>query len=250
LLLADLTGATDVRLRALARALAGRIVVDLARHGTARRRGLGQLRMATLPDTGGDLDLDSSLEALTEARLAGRAVSWDELRGVTWQRREMALCLVVDRSGSMGGERLATAALAAAAIALRAPDEHSVLVFSGRVDALVEAGTPRPVDAVVEQLLALRGHGTTDLVGALRSAGEQLARSRAARKVCVLLSDCRSSVDEGLSEAVEALDELVVIAPAGDADDARALALSAGARFGSLAGPSAVAQVLNELLAG
>ena len=41
-LLADLTGATDQHLRALSRRLAGRLMVELARNGEARRRGGGQ----------------------------------------------------------------------------------------------------------------------------------------------------------------------------------------------------------------
>ena len=43
------------------------------------------------------------------------------------KRKPLNLGLVLDRSGSMGGKPLATAALAAAAVASRAPEDYSVL---------------------------------------------------------------------------------------------------------------------------
>ena len=67
-MLADMTGATDERLRALARRLAGRIVIGLARADAARRRGIGKMRSLPMDDTGGDLDMDASLEVLQLAR--------------------------------------------------------------------------------------------------------------------------------------------------------------------------------------
>jgi hypothetical protein len=55
----------------------------------------------------------------------------------------------------------------------------------------------------------------------------------------------------GLGDAVGAaagLDELVVIAPAGDSDEAEAFARSTGARLTTVAGPSDVADALAEVL--
>ena len=46
-------------------------------------------------------------------------------------------------------------------------------------------GADKPTEHVVTDVLSLRGHGTTDLAGALRAAGEQLGRSAAARKVAI-----------------------------------------------------------------
>ena len=43
-LLAEMAGATDRTLRELARRLAGRLVLDLARTGAPRTKGLGKLR--------------------------------------------------------------------------------------------------------------------------------------------------------------------------------------------------------------
>src|SRR6266508_3798029 len=128
-LLADLTGATDAALRELARRLAGKLVLDLGRlPGVIKPRGTGRMREQPYRPDGGDLDIDASVDALTPAR-HGPAVDPDRLRVRGWTRPGTAWCLLVDRSGSMGGKPLATAAVAAAAVAHRGHDDYSVLAF-------------------------------------------------------------------------------------------------------------------------
>lgn len=193
------------------------------------------------PD-GGDLDLDASIEAIVEGR--GGAIDVDRLRMRSWSRPTTAICLLVDRSGSMGGAPLATAALAASAVANRAPDDYSVLAFGKDVVVAKGQTTPKPVELVVNDLLSLRGYGTTDLAGAMRVAALQLARSRASRKVTVLLSDCRATVDGDPDAAAASLDELVVVAPESDADEAAAFCRRTGARIVTVSGPSDVPAAL------
>ena len=48
--------------------------------------------------------------------------------------------------------------------------------------------------------------------------------------------------------AAAMLDELVIIAPAGDSDEAEAFARRVGARLTTAAGPSSVAEALAEVL--
>ncbi|MPQ98962.1 VWA domain-containing protein [Modestobacter sp. I12A-02628] len=246
-MLADMAIATDERLRAAARRLAARIVLDLARRGTALGRGIGRLR-AVPASTGGDLDVDASLDAVLAGRAERRPPDADELVARQWARPELALCLVVDRSGSMGGERLAAAALTASACAFRAPGDHAVLVFAGEVEVLRPMDSARPAAAVVDSILALRGHGTTALTDALCAAAAQLERTRAARRVVVLLSDCRTTDELDPVLIARRLPELVVLAPAGDTEQAEDLARRSGARWAALTGaadaPAALAALL------
>jgi Mg-chelatase subunit ChlD len=247
-LLADMTRATDTRLRELARRLAARLMLDVARRGRARPRGTGRIETAPyLPDAG-DLDIDASTEAILEARAAGSAIDPERLRVRRWVQPRTAVCLLVDRSGSMGGRPLATSAVAAAAVAFRAPDDFSVVSFAKDSVVVKSQDGTTPVETVVDGVLALRGHGTTDLAGALAVAGQQLARSSAGRKIVVLLSDCRATEPGDVVLAASALDELAIVAPDGDDEEAVKLAGQVGAALTTVTGPTAAADALSQVL--
>jgi Mg-chelatase subunit ChlD len=246
-LLAAMTTATDEQLRAAAIRLSARIVLERARTGRASMRGISRLR----PVRGaadGDLDLDASMEGVAAARAEARPVARDDLTTVQWARPRTAFAVVVDRSGSMSGARLASAATVAAACALRAPQEHAVLSFAGTVDVIRALSSDIPPAAVAERLLRLRGHGVTRLAEALRAAQDQLARARARRQVVILLSDCRSTDDDDIVETARALPELVILAPAGDHEQAAHLAGQAGARWAAIEHPLDAAAILDRLL--
>jgi Mg-chelatase subunit ChlD len=248
-LLAAMAGATDEGLRELARALAGRILVDVARIGVASHRGVGRMSIQSARTAMGDLDLDASADAIVAARAAGRPLQVDDLSVAAWRRPSTALCLLVDRSGSMHGERLAAATIAAAAVAYRAGDDCSIVAFAEDAVVVEAQNEHRAVDDVVSDLLRLRGHGTTDVGLALRVAARQLDRSRAGRKVAVLLSDCRVTAGGDPTADAAHLAELAVIAPADDLDDARRLAGAVGARCVGLSGPSGVPAAVADALA-
>jgi Mg-chelatase subunit ChlD len=247
-MLADIASATDQRLRDLARRLAAGLFLDLARRGASTRRGVGKIVESSYRPDGGDLDLDASFGVIAEAIAAGAAVDVERLRIRSWSTPDTALCLLVDRSGSMGGKPLATAAIAAAAIAMRNPASYSVLAFGKDVVAMKSQESDKSSERVVTDVLSLRGHGTTDLAGALRSAGEQLSRSTAARKIAVLLSDCRSTVEGDVRAAAAALAEVIVVAPEQDCEEARKFAIECGARIATVAGPSHVVEALAVVL--
>jgi Mg-chelatase subunit ChlD len=247
-LLADLTGATDQKLRELACRLAGRLFLDLAKRGPAAPRGVGRLRTQRYRPDGGDLDIDASLDALVMASAVGAVVDPDDLRVRSWSTPGTAICLLVDRSGSMSGRPHATAAVAASAVAWRSPADYSVLSFGKDVVAAKSQEVAKPNEGVIDSVLALRGFGTTDVAGALRAAADQLARSNAGRKITVLLSDCRATAPGDVPAAARTLGELVIVAPETDAAEARELAEQIGARFTTVAGPSDVAAALARVL--
>jgi len=248
-LLVDVARAADPALSDLARRLAGRVLVRFAQSPSTTTAGSGVGRLQrTAFRPGMDIDLDGSLEPLLEARAAGAVPAESALRGVAWARRSTAICLLVDRSGSMGGSRVLAAALAAAAVAQRTDDDYSVIAFAD--DAVVVKGQAeeRRAEAVVDDLLALVGYGMTDVALALRTARAELARSTAGRRVAVLLSDCRSTNgDDPLAEAA-GLDEVHVLAPAGETDEAERLARAGGGRCVELAGPLDVPAALSALM--
>lgn len=246
-LLADLAGATDQRLRRLAGDLAARIAVDVARVGATSRRAVGRPVRASAAVTEGELDLDASLEAIHSSHAAGGAPDPDQLVVSSWERPDTEVCLLVDRSGSMLGDRLATAAVAAAAVVLRSPSS-SVVAFADRPIVLSSPSDPRTAASVVNDLLTLRGFGVTDVAAALRAAQELLSRTTATRRMTLLLSDARATAGSDPAVWAATVDELVVLAPADDAADAEALAASAAARCVHLSGPSTVVDALTEAI--
>lgn len=250
-LLADLTGATDERLRAMARQLAGRLMVDLGRIGPQRRRGVSRLRSVPAREAEGDIDVDASLDAIVATRSGAGAV--DEADGLhvqAWQRPSTAVCLLVDRSGSMAGDRLAAAAVAAASVIFRAPLDCSVVAFAEDAIVLKAQDEVRDPDEVVADLLRLRGFGVTDLGLALRTAAAQLARSTAGRRITLLMSDCRVTAGGDALVHAAGTQEVAVLAPAGDTADAEAFADALGARWTELAGPTSVPDAISTVLLG
>ena len=246
-LLALMTTATDERLRAAAIRLSAQIVLDRARAGRPAAGGVSRLRSAR-GALDGDLDIDASIDGVSAARAEARPVGHDDLTTVHWARPRTAFAVVVDRSGSMSGARLAAAATVAAACALRAPQEHAVLSFAATVDVIRPLVSDIAPAAVAERLLGLRGHGVTRLADALKAAREQLAPARARRRVVILLSDCRGTDEDDTLELARSLPELIILAPADDHEQADQLASMSGARWAPLAHPLDAAAALDQLL--
>jgi Mg-chelatase subunit ChlD len=246
-LLAAMTRATDENLRAAAIRLSASIVLERARAGRPTMGGVSRLRTVR-GAADGDLDIDASLEGVAEARAEGRPVSAEDLVTVQWAKAPTAFAVVIDRSGSMSGPRLAAAATVAAACALRAPAEHAVLSFAGTVDVIRPLVSDITPAVVAERLLRVRGHGVTKLGAALKAAGEQLAAARARRRVVILLSDCRSTDEDDTLPAARALDELIILAPGDDHEQAAHLATLAGARWAVIDRPLDAATALDHLL--
>lgn len=247
-LLAEMNHATDVGLRGLAKELAARLVLDVAREQAPDSSGVGRIVTVPYRPDGGDLDVERSIEGIVAARAERRLVEPEELALRSWASPTTAWCLVVDRSGSMHGRPLATAALAAAAVALRADREYAVLSFGREVVAPKAMWEVRSIEDVIDRVLALRGHGTTDVARALWSAGQQLRTASAVRRVTILLSDCRPTEPGDAVAAARALDELVIVAPEGDSAEAAELADVVGARWTTIGGPSSVVAAIARVL--
>jgi len=195
--------ATDPALARLALALATRLALGAAAP-VGSRGGSGPARWAPADGREGELDLD---------RLADAVLEGDRLPVRVWERRSPALCLVVDRSGSMAGTGLALAAVTAAALAWRAPADHSVLLVSDHVVVVKAQGERRSPEAVVADLLRARASGSTDLALGLEAAQAQVARSPARRSRVLLLSDGRDTTGRDPVPLARDFEHLAVVEP-------------------------------------
>ncbi|HWE55179.1 MAG TPA: vWA domain-containing protein [Acidimicrobiales bacterium] len=251
-LLADLTRATDPRLRAQARDLAAALVIPAARRAGPSRPG-GSARLGPVRDGGVDLDIDATVERLGEhPELRAEDLRW---RG--WRRPGRAVVLVVDASGSVTGPPLATAVITAAALAARTGpgDQLAVVAFWSKAVVLRHIRDVGPVSTAVDRVLALRGGDTTDLEGGLRAALAQMAEASVARRDVVLLSD--GMANEGgdplpIAAAAAAMGvplHVLALAPEAESLDAcRALAGAGGGRMAELGRPSAAADAVVDIL--
>lgn len=263
-LLADMAVATDPALRARARALAGRLLPRLGAAGPPEQRGSQRLAVhaGTLE---GELDLDRTLDRAG----ARRPRHGSELVTRRFSAAPRAVCLLVDRSGSMGAHAVALAAVAAAAVVAAAGGDRGAAGGGGSVGRRASAGgagatgsaaaaaspggqrlrcgviafasetmvlrslrDPAPAERVIDDLLSLRGHGRTDLAGALRAAARMLQDvpgGRDRQRTALLLSDCLHTRGRDPRAAAGALDCLHVLGTS-DAADARAAGIALARR--------------------
>jgi len=126
---------------------------------------------------------------------------------------------------------------------------NSIVAFADDAWVMKQVEAHRPADRLVNDLLRLRGHGVTNLALALGTARAQLDRTNAKRRVAILLSDCRHTTGDDPTGAARSLDELAILAPDGDSEDAELLAANSGARVATIASPfdapAALARVLD-----
>src|SRR5215467_6564615 len=218
-LLADLSRATDRELRATAQRVAARVFFRLGAAGQKPAPGTRRLAAGRAE---GDLDLEATLDRWSGPWPPGAG----DLVTRSWLARRRALCLLIDHNDSMSGLAVGIAAVAAAGVVLAAGGRlaPAVVAFSGGVTVLQAQGTRRDPAGLVGDLVALRGHGMTDLAAALRAAAAQLAGAAVGEQVAVLLSDCLPTAGGDPALALTGIRRLHVLCPLPTAEAERAAA--------------------------
>jgi Mg-chelatase subunit ChlD len=222
-LIADGPGA-DAAMKALTTRISERLSIPRPRRITAASRGPGMLK--SVPYRGGvdDIDLDKTIDVLTE-----KPAPEDHdiiVRERVHPRR--AVLLAVDVSGSMRGERVKTAAAAVGALAGELADDNvGVLAFWSDAAWLVRPGHKRPALSLVDDLLRLPAKGLTNLAFPLELAGRELSRVPEEDARVVLLSDCVHNAGPDpreLATGTPRLDVLIDVSGESDIELGRELA--------------------------
>jgi len=129
----------------------------------------------------------------------------DAARGGT--RQPVNVAFVLDRSGSMGGSKIALAkqALVQALRMLRPSDRFAVVFYDHQVDLVVPstAATQEAIANAVTQVEAIQARGNTDLGGGWLRGCEQIAQHLDAAQIgkCLLLTD--GLANQGITNAAQ-----------------------------------------------
>jgi MoxR-like ATPase len=248
-MLSAMANATDRSLRSAARRLAARLFLELSRRSEAPARGVKKLKQST-DWSSGDLDIE-----LTLARTNGTFPSAaDDLVVRRWTAGHRALCVMVDRSGSMNGQQVALAAMAAVSTIVAAGEKAdvSVLAFNRDVIVLREQGRPRQVSKVLDDVLSLRGKGETDVALVLQAARRQLGRAASRERVAILMSDAKHTAGVDPATQLKGIDRLHVLGTSTEEESVergQMLARRGGGRYRTATSVAELGPALNFLLA-
>lgn len=115
-------------------------------------------------------------------------------------RPPVNVCLVIDRSTSMQGERMDTVKAAAIEMVryLKPQDTLSIVAFSDRADVLASAGRQNDRNAIETQIRMLRPGGGTEIFQGLQAGYYEIQRyiNRSPINHIILLTDGRTYGDE------------------------------------------------------
>lgn len=140
-------------------------------------------------------DLDTAATVLTAARrtVAEQADKFiitiaDIRQNLKRRRKKVEICLVLDASASMAGQRLKASKFLVRHLLLATPDRISVIAFQEQ-QARVLVPLTRDYRQVEESLKGLRAYGSTPLALGLRKSLTHLKEASARNPLVVLITD-------------------------------------------------------------
>ncbi|MBW0114531.1 VWA domain-containing protein [Pseudonocardia sp. KRD-169] len=238
----------DPEVAALAQRIARRLAIRRRPRDPRAERGSGRLASVPYRYRSDDIDLDRTIEVLTE-----RPVPEDTdivVRERMRSRRDVVL--IVDVSGSMRGEKVRMAAATVAALSADLVDDRLALVaFWSDAALLTPLEQYVPASRLLNQLLRIPARGLTNVHFALTVAHTELARSSARRRTAVLLTDAVHNAGPDPRLVARRFPELHVLLQTDGEHDAPLgadLARLGHGRFAPVAGHRDVAPALNRLL--
>lgn len=237
-------------MRATARGIAARLAVAAPKERRPRGRGAGEVLTARYSGGTDEIDLHRTLDALIERR----PLEPDDIVVRERRRRKRAVVLAADLSGSMRGERLHTLAATVGALSSELRyDDVAIVGFWSDAAILLRFGEHATLDGLVDELLAIRASGLTNVSFPLEVAEQELSRVGDRRRQVLLLSDCVHNAGPDprlLAARLPRLDVLLDVTGEQDPELARDLARLGRGLALPVRGPADVAPALSRVLAG
>ena len=165
------------------------------------------------------------------------------------EKPSLAICLVIDRSGSMGGQKMELAKDAAkAAIELLTPQDFAAIItFDNEPYAIAPMQSTASVAAILSAISTVEAAGGTNIYPAMVEAYEQLRRVPARLKHVILLTDGYSAPGdfEGIARQLVRDQITVSTVGVGEADNEllRTIADIGRGRHYSCEDPQAIPQI-------
>ncbi|MGV3487520.1 MAG: VWA domain-containing protein [Tuberibacillus sp.] len=165
----------------------------------------------------------------------------------------LGLAIVIDRSGSMSGQKIALAREAAARSVrlLRPTDSLGVIAFDSRPWEVVPFGPIKKPKNAEDKIRTINAAGGTDIFPALKEAYEELKGTKLARKHIILLTDGESPMPDNyesfISEAKKDNITLSTVAVGQDAEKNLLdhLAKIGGGRFYDVQDPTTIPTIFS-----
>jgi Ca-activated chloride channel family protein len=163
---------------------------------------------------------------------------------------EVAMALIIDRSGSMTGLPLEMAKQAAKATAdtLAGDDLLEVIAFDSQPTRIVQMTAARHSARIQTDIARIQAGGGTEIFPALDAAFQALSSTRAKRKHAILLTDGQAP-NSGIRDLVQAMSAeditVTTVGLGGGADEGllRTIAEVGGGRFYKVADPQALPRI-------
>ena len=168
------------------------------------------------------------------------------------EEASLSLALVIDKSGSMAGEKLDLSKQAAGATAEALPpsDQIAVVVFDSQSQPVVQLQRAANRQRIANDIGRIQASGGTNILAGLREAVEELLAARARKKHIILLSDGQSPYDEipDLVDAASAARITISAIGVGDGADQTMLKMIAargGGRFYQTRDPATTPRIFS-----
>lgn len=240
----------DLEVLRRARQIAARLAVPRPRRDVTSRRGSGELASIRYRGSSDDIDLDATLDQLTEHP----APEDEDIIVRDRVRTRRSVVLLADVSGSMRGDRVTTVAATVGALAAElARDDLAVLAFWSDAAVLCHLGKPTAPARLLDQMVRIPARGLTNIAFPLQAAARELGHVPCQDARVLLLSDCVHNAGpdpRAFAARLVRLDVLLDVTGEHDASLARDLARLGRGRLRAVRTYHDIAPALGAIFAG